>query len=102
MESLAENLYLKQTETIPNLTEILKFFFRNRKIASKMLNFQRFLSRKEALGATFNETCALTSIKYVAEQGINVPNLLEIYKLIVFDDFSHAGDSSVVLKALEI
>ena len=49
------------------------FFFRNRIIALKMLNFQGVLPQKETLGATFNETRALSSVKYVAQQGINVP-----------------------------
>ena len=47
-----------------------------------MLNFQGVLPQKETLGATFNETRALSSVKYVAQQGINVPIFLEIYELI--------------------
>ena len=35
------------------------------------------------MGATFNETRALTSVKYLTEEGINVPNFLEIYELIL-------------------
>ena len=74
VESLAENLYLKKREALPNLTEILQFFFfLIRIIALKMLNFQGVLPQKETLGATFNETRALSSVKYVAQQGINVP-----------------------------
>ena len=38
-----------------------------------MLNFHGILPQKETLGATFNETRALSSVKYVAQQGINVP-----------------------------
>ena len=115
MESLARNLYLKKREALPNLTEILQFFFRNRNIALKMLNFHGILPQKETLGATFNETRALSSVKYVAQQGINVPIFLEIYELIglhffqkilsimfIFDVFSRGGDSLVVLKVLEI
>ena len=47
-----------------------------------MLNFHGILPQKETLGATFNETRALSSVKYVAQQGINVPIFLEIYELI--------------------
>ena len=42
-----------------------------------MLNFQTFLPIKETLVATSSETCAPTSIKYVPEKGILMPNLSE-------------------------
>ena len=47
-----------------------------------MMNFQDFVPQIDALFTTFNKTRALVSIKYVAEESINVLNLLEIYELI--------------------
>ena len=40
----------------------------------KNLNFQSFFTSKSPLVATFNEMRASTSRKYVAEQGIVMPN----------------------------
>ena len=86
VESLAENLYPKQTEAIPSLTEILKLFFRNINIALRMLNVQGFyLKRKRwalLLMGPFNETHVLASVKYVAEESINVSNFLELHELL--------------------
>ena len=40
----------------------------------KNLNFHSVLPLTDPLVATFSETCATTSRKYVAEQGIVLPN----------------------------
>ena len=56
------------------LVALLNFCFRI--IALKMLNFRTFLPLKNFLAATFNETRAPTSRKYVAEQGMMMLNLL--------------------------
>ena len=48
------------------LVALLHFCFRKK--ALKALSFWIFLSQKEPLEATFSETCALTSRKYVAEE----------------------------------
>ena len=64
VESLAKNLYPKQTEAIPSLTEILKFFFRNRNIALKLLNFQGDYLQKKLW--------TLLSMKHVSSIDIEV------------------------------
>ena len=66
--------------SIPNLSDKLNFFWSHSSVLAlekwpKYLNFQSFLTLKDILVATFNETRAPTSIKYVAEQGIIMPNL---------------------------
>ena len=40
----------------------------------KKVNFQKCLPLRDPLVATFNETCAPTSRKYVAGQSIVMPN----------------------------
>ena len=45
------------------LVALLRFYFKRK--ALKVLNFRIALSQKEPLVATFSETCALTSRKYV-------------------------------------
>ena len=50
--------------------KLLRFTFRM--IKSELPIFQGFLPLKGPLVATFSETRALTSRKYVAEQGMNV------------------------------
>ena len=46
-----------------------------------MLIFEVFLHLKEPLLATFNERSAITSKKYVAEQGINILKVSQKHKL---------------------
>ena len=46
----------------------------------KNLNFQSFLPLRDPLVATFSETCAPTSRKYVAEQGIVMLNWSKHFK----------------------
>ena len=43
------------------------------KSSLKISILRAFLSLRKTLVATFNETCALTSRKYVAEHGIMMP-----------------------------
>ena len=45
------------------------------------LNFQSFLFLKDPLEATFNETRAPTSRKYVSEQGIVIPNWSKAFQI---------------------
>ena len=51
-------------------------------VASKMLIFQVFLHLKGPLVATFNEECAITFRKYLAEQSINIPKVSQKHKLL--------------------
>ena len=44
------------------------------------INFQSFLSLIDPLLATFNETRASTSRKYVCEEGIVMPNLSKMFQ----------------------
>ena len=46
-----------------------------------MLNFQFFLPRKQPLVATLSKTNPIVSRKYVAEQGMDIPNSSETLKL---------------------
>ena len=65
------------------LVALSRFFFRKK--ALNVLNFWIFLSQKEHLMATFNETCALTSRKYISEPGMSIPNLLEKLHFFLID-----------------
>ena len=60
------------------LVALLRFYFRNQ---PKILNCQGFLPLIEPLVATFSETRTLTSRKYVAEQGIVMPNWSKIFRV---------------------
>ena len=65
IESLAENLYPKQTEQF----QVWQKYWSFSSVIEKCLKnaeFSGVLSPKVTLGATFNETRALTSVKYVA------------------------------------
>ena len=55
------------------MVAILRFSFRKTIYKSKSSEF--FLPLINPLMATFNETCASTSRKYVAEKGLMMPNL---------------------------
>ena len=57
---------------------LLCFSCRQTPRKSKFLKF--FLSIIDTLVATFNETCAATSGKYVAEQDIMMPNCSKIFQ----------------------
>ena len=46
----------------------------------KNLNFQTFLPLRDPLEATFKETRAPTSRKYIAEQGIVISSLLKTFQ----------------------
>ena len=64
---------------IPNLSEKLQFFWSHASVFAlerkrKKLNSQRFLLLRDTLVATFNDMCAPTSRKYVAEKGMVMPN----------------------------
>ena len=64
---------------IPNLSEKLQFFWSHASVFAlerklKKLNFQSFLPLRNTLVAAFNEMCAPTSRKYVAEKGMVMPN----------------------------
>ena len=60
------------------LVALLRFYFRNQ---PKILNCEGFLPLIEPLVATFSETRTLTSRKYVAEQGIVMPNWSKIFRV---------------------
>ena len=61
------------------LVTLPRFCFRKK--ASKTLDFQISLPLKEPLMATFSETCAPTSTKYVYEIYMTIPNLSETLQL---------------------
>ena len=72
----------EQGTIMPNLWQIVQSFWSHSCVFAlekypKNLNFQSFFTLKEALVATFNKTRVPTSRKYVAEQGIIMPNLLQ-------------------------
>ena len=54
------------------LVALQRFCFR--KIVSKMINFQFYLLRKQRFVAILHKTHPLISRRYVAEQGMNIPN----------------------------
>ena len=65
----------EQGAVMPNWSKTFQTFWSHSSVFSlekqpKNLNFQSFLPLKDPLVATFNETRAPTSRKYVAEQGI--------------------------------
>ena len=62
------------------LVELLRFCFRIRIVKSKSSEF--FLTPKHPLVVTFNERCAPTSRKYVAQQGIAMTDLSEKLKFL--------------------
>ena len=69
----------KQGIVIPNSSKIMQLFRSHSSIFAlekqpKNPIFQSFLSLIDCLVVTFNETPAPTSRKYVAEQGIGMPN----------------------------
>ena len=64
---------------IQTLSEKLQFFWSHASVFAlerqlKKLNFQSILPLRDTLVATFNETHAPTSRKYVAENGMVMPN----------------------------
>ena len=67
------------------LVALLHFCFKRK--ALKVLNFRIVLSQKEPLVATFSETCALTSRKYVSQPGMSIPNLLEKFRFFWLHSF---------------
>ena len=75
----------EQGIVIPNWSKIFQTFWSHSSIFAlqkqpKTLNFQSFLPLKDPLVATFNETRALTSRNYVAEQGIVMSNWSKIFQ----------------------
>ena len=66
-------LWLKRVHPLPENIWLNKVW--NNSI--KNANFWSFLSLKKPLAVTFNEMCAITSRKYVLEQGTNVRKFSE-------------------------
>ena len=70
----------EQAIVIPNWSKTFQTFWLQSSVfplekQPKNLNFQSFLPLIDPLVATFSETCAPTSRKYVAEKGLMMPNL---------------------------
>ena len=69
----------EQGLVMPNLSKKFQTFWTHSSVLAlekrpKKLNFQSFLPVRDPLVATFNETRAPTSRKYLAEQCIVMPN----------------------------
>ena len=76
---------VKQSLTTPNWAKIFQTSLPHSSVFAlqkqpEKLNFHIFLFLNDPLVATFNETCAPTSRKYVAEQGIVMVNLSKTFR----------------------
>ena len=76
----------QQGIAMTDLLEKLKFLWLHTSVYAQQkqqlnLNFRSFLKSKHPFVATFEETCALTSRKYVFEPGKSITNSAENFRI---------------------